>query len=195
MEQSSAKTKRTVDIILDTEFNAAVGNFQIDPISIAMVDACGHHIFYAVSNEFNQAAAEAHPFLPKHVLPKLPPQSARQSNAEIAEGIKTFLTRVVGAKDANRANIWAKNGGMGDFTLLALWLNDQLYPFMRSIGVEKTYTRDTHQLFKEAGYPDLSSLPVLEEADKHTALGDVLHEREVFLLCQSILEARAPTHL
>ncbi len=186
----AAKEKRNVDIILDTEFNMRVGDFKVDPISLAMVSDCGRHTLYEVSRDFNKIAANEHDFLVAQVLPKLPPVEARASNDQIALRIKMYFLKIIRERQPNRVTLWAKNGGMGDFTLLNLFLVDRLYDFMRAHGVERTYCRDLGELYQDLGRPELG-LPSIDPSVAHTALGDALYGREMLLACQKIKAAQS----
>ncbi len=186
----AAKEKRNVDIILDTEFNMRVGDFKVDPISLAMVSDCGRHTLYEVSRDFNKIAANEHDFLVAQVLPKLPPAEDRASNDQIALRIKMYFLKVIRERQPNRVTLWAKNGGMGDFTLLNLFFVDRMYDFMRAQGVERTYCRDLGELYQDLGRPELN-IPPIDPAVAHTALGDALYGREMLLACQKIKAAQS----
>ena len=182
--------RTNTDIILDTEFNSRRGGFKIDPISFALITSDGAREFYAVSASFNSASAKAHEFLVAKVLPKLPPMRERQSIEAIRQGMSDFFGNVAASTKANQATIWAKNGGMGDFILLDLLFEGRFFEMMNSHGFERTYTKDTYDLFKQAGSPKLDI--EIDPEVHHTAIGDVRHERKVFVACQEILAVRKP---
>jgi hypothetical protein len=182
--------RTNTDIILDTEFNSRSGGFKIDPISFALISADGREEFYAVSDNFNQRAANRHEFLVAKVLPKLPPVNERISIPAIREGMDAFFGKIAAATQANQATIWAKNGAMGDFILLDLLFEGRFFEMMNAHGFERTYMQDTYDLYTKAGKPKLG-IEIDPEAH-HTAIGDVRHERKVFVACQEILAQRKP---
>lgn len=182
--------RTNTDIILDTEFNSRAGRFKIDPISFALISADGTREFYAVSDSFNQRAAEKHEFLAAKVLPKLPPAADRISIPAMRAGMEDFFAKAAAATQANQVTLWAKNGAMGDFILLDLLFQGRFFEMMNSHGIERTYMRDTYDLYRQAGSPKLG-LEIDPEVH-HTAIGDVRHERRVFIACQEILAARQP---
>lgn len=173
-----------LDLILDTEFNAAVGNFEIDPISIALVNADEESgLLYCVSSEFNEAAAAEHPFLPRAVLPKLPETSHRLPNEMILQRMKDYLKEEVERTDAKRVTFWAKNGGMGDFLLMKLWFKGEIENYMQELGVETIEFNDTQALYQDMGRPDLR-LERIDPAIAHAADADALDERKFFRACR-----------
>ena len=183
------RMRTNTDIILDTEFNSRAGGFRIEPISFAMIRGDGSKEFYAVSDSFNQAAAKRHEFLVAKVLPKLPPKDQRISIPAIRQRMSDFLRDAAHDAQANQMTIWAKNGGMGDFILLDLLFEGRFFEVMNSHGIERTYTKDTYDLFKQAGSPKLD-IQIAPEVH-HTAIGDVRHERKVWAACQEIISAKA----
>ncbi len=179
-----------VDIVLDTEFNDRVGGFVIDPISIAMVSLKeAQDYFYAVSSEFNQKAAQIHPFLAEQVLPKLPAPAYRQPNREILNDMKEYLNDVVsvtGTRPPRFVSIWAKSGGIGDFSVLNLWFEGRFLEFMQDIGIERVHFKDTYETCRKWSRSKLTH--EIDPEVAHTALGDALYEREVLRACQAEMQ-------
>lgn len=183
MEQALERVE--TNIILDTEFNSQRGGWRIEPISFALITEDGDHEFYGVRRGFNQKAAEGHPFLRAQVLPKIPAVEERLTDQQLLKGVKAFLQQVVQSEKCNRLNIWAKNGGMGDFILMDLLFKGHFYEYMNSIGVGRTYFKDTYTLREKAGFPQIDITQPLET--RHCAQADVRHERLVFLEIKKIL--------
>lgn len=84
------------EIVIDTEFLQYVMSINgrdicvTEPISFGLVNQDGKS-YYAVSNEFNEAAARKNGWLSKHVLSQLPPPDQRRSLSDIADEVCRFI--------------------------------------------------------------------------------------------------------
>lgn len=167
----------------DTEFNDTVGNFRIDFISIGVVSESGRE-YYGISNQFNLAAAAAHPWLRDNVVNKLDHHSAWKSIEEIRQGIIDMI------EPAHEVEFWAKNGSYDNVLLCQIFggmgpLRDALN---KAMGIQKVTFRDTKELLRVAVKPDIQPMA---EADKHIAINDARNERYVFGQCEKAIRAQA----
>ena len=161
---------RTVPLMrffLDTEFiDDAAGT---DLISIGLVAANGAE-FYAVSSEYDRAAAEARPWLAEHVLPLLdrPGEPDPLPRAVIAADLEKFcLTH----DDGRKPEVWACHGSY-DFYLLA-----KLYG--RQLDVPAAVPTSFFDLKQWARSLGNVTVPA-QESDHHPALADARHDRDVW---------------
>lgn len=188
-----AKAQRiNTDIVLDTEFNSRAGGFKIEPISFALVRLDLSASFYAVSSEFDQAKAQAHKFLADHVLPKLPPPQDRQSITAIRSGMMNFFETTARETGANQVTLYARNGGMGDFILLDLLYGGHFFEEMNARGIERTYMKDSLDLYEKAGRPKLDEQIPVDPERQHTAIGDAEVEARRIVIYREIIAGRAP---
>ena len=180
------------DIVLDTEFNSRAGGFKIEPISFALVRLNLSASFYAVSAEFDQAKAQAHEFLAAHVLPKLPPMTERHSISAIRSGMLSFFETTARDTGANQVTLYARNGGMGDFILLDLLFEGRFFEEMNARGIERTYMKDSLDLYEQAGRPKLDQQIPIDPATHHTAIGDAEVEARRIVVYRGIIGGSAP---
>ena len=185
-------TRVNTDIVLDTEFNSRAGGFKIEPISFALVRLDLSASFYAVSNAFDQAKAQAHEFLAAHVLPKLPPMQDRQSIAAIRSGMMNFFETTARETGANQVTLYARNGGMGDFILLDLLYDGHFFEEMNARGIERTYMKDSLDLYEQAGRPKLDDQIPVDPERQHTAIGDAEVEARRIVVYRGIIGGRGP---
>jgi hypothetical protein len=158
-------------LYLDTEFNETalqVPNGRavpfIDLISVALVDDKGRE-YYAVSNEFDQMAARANPWIAQNVLPQLPPESEWKSRARIREDILEFV-----GKEEARLYYWFIPH---DVVLLQQLLADNIVALPdNAAGVPFNLA----QTYIEVGSPNI--LPP-QPPDRHNALADARWARDV----------------
>jgi len=148
----------------DTEF--IEDGKTIDLISIGVVAEDGRE-FYAVSTEFDERRAG--PWVRRHVLPQLPPQSdpAWMDRRELRERLFAFL--VPDYTPGNRLpvslrpELWAWIGAYDHIALAQLWGDMTGLP--RELP---RFTRELRQLWEEAGRPRLPEEP----NNAHDALAD-----------------------
>ena len=178
----------TKKFFFDTEFNDEVGDCRVEPISIGLVTECGGMAYYGVSNEFNEAAA--HQWLKDNVIPKLPPFVQRIPLKVMREEIIGFFAESAPPNgEEGKAQLWGKNPG-GDMITLGLIFGglSKFYTAMNEIGFRRTYFNDTDtlrtQLFERFIKPPRLTV---EEADRHTAIGDAIQEREEYRMMKILL--------
>jgi hypothetical protein len=156
---------------LDTEFNevsvqTASGRTVpvMDLISIALVDDRGRE-YYAVSSEFDRAAAQANPWIAQNVLSQLPPETEWKTRAQIGAEILKFI----GGEDA-RFYYWFIPH---DVILLQQLLAGNVVSLPANVaGVPFNLA----QAYIEAGRPNV--LPP-QPPDRHNALADARWARDV----------------
>lgn len=158
---------------LDTEFaDLPQEGFGIDFFSLGLVRADGAE-YYGVYQGID-AQKYAGSWVAAHVLAKLPPQEARQSLAQIREGILGLFA------PAKEIEIFAHNGSY-DFFILARLFGGQLN-FRRELqeryGIERVTFRDTKELIAQK--PAHVVLPKQDEASSHISINDARHERLVW---------------
>ncbi|HHX85529.1 MAG TPA: polyadenylate-specific 3'-exoribonuclease AS [Actinomycetales bacterium] len=148
----------------------------IDLVSVGVVAEDGRE-FYAVSTEFDEAAAG--PWVRRNVLPKLPNPSGREwmSRARIRDELYAFLTAPI----SGPVELWAWIGAYDHVAVCQLWGDMTALP-----AAMPRFTRDVRQLWELAGKPDLPTQP----GGAHDALADARH---VFTRYRAI--AAAAPHL
>lgn len=146
----------------------------IDLVSLGVVAEDGRE-FYAVSTEFDQAAAGQ--WVRRNVIPKLPnpSSSAWMSRARMRDELYEFVT----APLSGPVEMWAWIGAYDHVAVCQLWGDMTALP-----AAMPKFTRDVRQLWELAGQPDLPSHP----GGAHDALGDARHAQMRF----SAIAARAP---
>jgi len=152
---------------LDTEFLDTDGSTQL--ISLGMVSAAGQE-FYAISSDYDTAAAAADPWLSENVLPHLcaPGAPAPMPNSQIAEALTAWCS---GLDDGRTPEVWAWNGAY-DFYLLA-----KLYG--RLVNIPALVPRRFFDLKQWARSLGNVSVPA-QAAGEHDALCDARHDRATF---------------
>lgn len=170
----------TLRFFLDTEFNDELGDFRIEPISIALVSENGEREMYAESSEFSEAAA--HPWLHENVIPKLGPRAGRVPLGTIRDMVARYLADAVRAAPAraDKLQIWAKNGALDQAVLGLLFGGlSRFYEYVGTLGIERTYFNDTDMLRREA--PAYPAKEPRADDKKHHALHDARNERQEYL--------------
>ncbi|RAV32032.1 polyadenylate-specific 3'-exoribonuclease AS [Corynebacterium heidelbergense] len=168
----------------DTEF--IEDGRTIDLISVGVVAEDGRE-FYAVSTEFNAAAAGS--WVRRHVLPQLPPRSnpAWMSRAELRQALYSFL--LPGARPGQRLpydqrpELWAWVGAYDHVAIAQLWGDMTALP--RELP---RYTRELRQLWEFAGRPKLPAPP----QGAHDALVDARFNVVKYRESMAALAAKGP---
>jgi hypothetical protein len=152
---------------LDTEFRDHRGGTEL--ISIAMVADDGRE-FYAISSEFDRAAAVADGWLKQNVLPYLEADDAPKPAplAVIADELAEFCAS---CDDGRRPQVWAWNGAY-DFYLLV-----KLYG--RLVDVPEAVPTDFRDLKQWARQLGNITAPAQDGAE-HNALFDARHGKVVW---------------
>lgn len=166
----------------DTEF--IEDGHTIDLISIGVVAEDGRE-FYAVSTEFNAAAAG--PWVRKNVLPLLPPRSSDvwMDRATIREALMSFLlpghTPGSYLPPQDRPELWAWVGAYDHVALAQLWGDMAQLP-----DEMPRFTHELKQLWEYAGRPRLPQSP----RDAHDALADARFNAVKFRLATAALSTQ-----
>ncbi|QSB16226.1 polyadenylate-specific 3'-exoribonuclease AS [Natronosporangium hydrolyticum] len=136
----------------------------VDLVSIGVVDEFGRE-FYAVSTEFDAAAAV--PWVRRNVLAKLPSPADRawRSRREIRDQLWEFLTEPV-RDSGEELELWAWYAAYDHVVLAQLWGAMPQLP--REIP---RFTKDLRQLWDDLKRPKLPA----PEAGRHDALVDARH--------------------
>lgn len=147
-------------IYYDTEF--VENGTTIDLISIGMVAEDGR-TYYAISADYDRAAAEAHPFVSKNVLPFLGDDDPKPREI-IRQEITEFLRPPPG--DTTPTRLWAWYGSYDHIAL------SQLFGTMMDLPAHvPAWTNDVRQEIDRRsiqGWPHQSH-------GKHNALQDAQH--------------------
>ncbi len=150
----------------DTEF--VEDGKTIDLISIAIVAEDGRE-YFAVSTQFNQRRAKAHPFVSEHVLPKLPKRSPSQTDSpRIRMEAGAWKPRAVIAREiqefvGNDPEFWA------DFAAYDWVALCQLYGTMMDLPKGwPFFCRDVQQFRKMLNVPKFT----VDTHREHDALAD-----------------------
>ena len=154
----------------DTEF--IEDGSTIELVSIGIVAEDGRE-YYAVSTEFDPAAANE--WVRLNVLDKLPAPGHRawKPRAQIRDEVFAFLT-----SGRAQPELWAWVGAYDHVVLAHLWGD------MRALPQEMPrYTRELKQYWIMAGRPRLPQLP----AGNHDALVDARHNLAKFRACADAL--------
>ena len=164
-----------VRVFFDTEFNdETLGQGEIELISIGASTGF-ERAYYAVSNEFNLQAAEAHPFLPKHVLPTLGEEKDRIPAQDIKTSFLEYLaqSRTESESEKPKLQIWTRMG-FADITLLHYLYDgkDNFESLMQHYGFSGVEYADFHDIrpLMPEGYHSLR-----QEEGKHNAAADARH--------------------
>lgn len=166
----------------DTEF--IEDGHTIDLVSIGVVADDGRE-FYAVSTEFNAAAAG--PWVKQNVLPLLPPRSSEvwMDRATIRRNLFEFLlpghTPGKKLRAYERPELWAWVGAYDHVALAQLWGD------MTQLPEElPRFTRELKQLWEMAGRPLLPQAP----GNAHDALADARFNAVKYRLSHAALHKR-----
>ncbi|MBF6212972.1 polyadenylate-specific 3'-exoribonuclease AS [Nocardia puris] len=138
----------------------------IDLVSIGVVCEDGRE-YYAVSTEFD--AGRAGPWVRKHVLPLLPPESSPlwRSREQIRDDLYKFLV----PRTSVQPELWAWVGAYDHVALCQLWGS------MTALPTElPRYTNELRQHWDAHGRPPLPPVP----PDAHDALADARHNLAKF---------------
>jgi len=163
----------------DCEFVETGGSAHptIDLISVGVVAEDGRE-FYAVSSEFDQAAAEANLFVRDLVLPQLPGPGERLPRAEIRDRLLAFLA----PSADDKVELW---GWYADYDHVALcWLFGRMVDLPPGMPM---WTRDLKQVAAALGDPPLPKPP----EGAHHALNDARWVREAHGVFRRAMERQA----
>lgn len=161
-------------VFLDTEF--IEDGVTIDLVSIALVDDQGRD-FYAISTEFNPAAANV--WVRENVLAKLPWERRAErggpwrSRTEIAAGVLAFLAPTDNWDDLE---LWAYYGAYDHVALAQLW--GPMIDLPKGVPM---FTHELMQLWEDAGRPPKPPQP----RDAHDALADARWNRALWTVCMT----------
>jgi hypothetical protein len=144
----------------DTEFIEGPGR-EIQLVSVGLVSEDGTQEYYAVSTEFDAAAAG--PWVRRNVLNQLP--SPADPAWRSRERIRTDLAELLLA-DGAEPHLWAWYGAYDHVVLCQLWGTMPDLPRRMP-----RFTRDLRQLWEELGEPPLPDQP----SGQHDALADARH--------------------
>lgn len=144
-------------VFYDAEFSSTAPIIGL--VSIGAVAEDGRE-FYAVSSEFDPATA--HPWVVRHVLPRLPPPGdpAWMPRVALREALLDFL--------GEDPVLWAWYASYDHVALCQLWGSMPDLP-----RVLPRFTLDVRQLWEHLGRPPLPAQP----PGKHHALDDARHVR------------------
>ena len=175
MRQSSGVAPRT-RYFLDTEF--LEDGTTIELVSIGVVCEDGRE-YYAVSTDFDPAAAI--PWVREHVLAQLPSPAdkAWKSNAAIREELLEFLTA-----DGRDPETWAWFGDYDHVVICQLWGTMPDLP--RALP---RFTRELRQEWERVGKPQLPQ----QESGRHHALEDARHNARIWAVIEAERERRGWT--
>ncbi len=167
----------------DTEFNDAIGQFEVDFISIGIVDEKGGE-YYGISNEFNLAAASSREWIKENVIDKLDDPSTWKNIEEIRQGVLDMI------EPADTIEFWAKNGSYDNVLLCQLFggMGELRRVLREEKGIRKVAFRDIHELKRMVDYEE----PAMEEKDKHIAINDARNERDRFKAAQAARSKAEP---
>ena len=146
----------------DTEFIEGPGR-EIQLVSLGVVREDGGAQYYAVSTEFDPAAAGE--WVRRNVLDQLPSPAAKvwRSRAQIRADLERLLLG-----DAEPPELWAWYGAYDHVVLCQLWGTMPQLPRRMP-----RFTRDLRQLWEEVGCPALPE----QRSGQHDALADAQHNR------------------
>jgi hypothetical protein len=166
----------------DTEFNDTAPGFQIDFISIGIVNENGAD-FYGISNAFNLAAAAENPWIRKNVLNKLDHHKTWKTIDEIRAGILDLI------EPAEEIEFWAKNGSYDNVLLCQIFggMGPLREALQKEKGIKDVTFRDTKELLRIAVNPQIHRMP---EAKKHISINDAHNERYVVGQCEKAIAAQ-----
>lgn len=173
----------------DTEFNDQIGRFEIDLISLAIVDEDGNE-YYGISKEFNVAAANEHKWLKKNVMDKLDDPSKWVKIDTIRKNVLNMI------KPAKEIELWARNGSYDNVLLCQLFGGmGQLFDALKKRGVEKVTFRDFYELQRDV--PNVK-LWHKDKRGHHVALNDARQERlgfELYTKAKELQDAMPAPHM
>ncbi len=163
----------------DTEFNDTIGQFDIDFISIGIVDEKGNER-YGISNEFNLAAAVSQSWIKENVINKLDHHATWKSLKDIRQEILDLI------ESAHEVEFWAKNGSYDNVLLCQIFggmgpLRDVL---LKEKSIRKMTFRDTKELLRVAENPNIKPM---RAKDMHISINDARNERYVFNQCRKVI--------
>jgi hypothetical protein len=174
-------TKVWTPLYLDTEFRAVADG--ADFIAIALRSARGPK-FLGVSNEFNLAAAQQHPFISKHVLPHLPPQSEWKSRVELASEIQEFVS-----EQSYRIKYWGRPEDLMIFDRLLL--GDKVRNYPPNMHPQAQNLQQLWQELQELGAPQ-EILPQPDPLRQHGPAYDTEWLEEVDVALNRYIEENHP---
>lgn len=143
----------------------------VELISIGMVDERGRK-FYAVSSEFDRAAAEKNAFIRNNVLSQLPPETEWKPMAQIQKDLFAFI----GTQEADFYHWQAPHDALLLYDLMAPRAFLDTRPRMMNVRENLHMVINIGQKFNDAGRPR-NILPP-RPGNLHDALADAEWNRQ-----------------